>query len=657
MNDQRKQVSIIIVSYNVQHFLELCLDAVMRAIETIDAEVIVVDNCSSDDSCRMVREQFPGVLLLANSQNAGFAKANNQGIALAKGTYLHFLNPDTVLAEDFYTQTLAFLDRNPKVGCLGPRLIDGHGRYSLDSKKAFPSFWVSVFKVMGLSRLFPGSPFFNKYYAAHIREYQVAEVDILSGCCLLVRDSALKDAGGGFDEAYFMYCEDVDLCYRIQNAGYQNYYFPETTVVHYKGESTRKLSYHYMKVFYKAHALFVKKYYPRQLGTIYITSLRIVLSIRNFMNWGRHLFSLFKMFLLDALLLTIVTLLIKDVWFDTVAQVSSLNPNVLWVTLPVFVTIWLLSLYLNGAYDKPFSLFKAGRGMIVGTIIVLAGYGLLPLEYRYSRAVVLFSGLAGTMLLLLARWLLSLLKWIRLVPRGKVDYTAAVVSDDRGYTPILTLLSRSDYNLEVLGRVAIHPSDKDKVLGALPDLPDIRSIYHINELIFDAGALSYRSILYNMERCAPKPSYKIKASKGAVVIGSNEDKQNAELFLLNNRYQLGSSHNRRNKRIVDILTALLFLLFYPFIMWRVKNAQGFWEHIFQVLGGKKTWIGYTAAITSQFQLPAIKTPVAAPYPLKEDYSPDFYNQGKLAQLYATSYSTLDDLRLIWYNFRFLGEKK
>src|SRR5690606_25298945 len=143
--------------------------------------------------------------------------------------------------------------------------------------KSFPSFWVSVSKVLGFSKLFPNSTIFNKYYAAHVGEFEIAEVDILSGCCLFIAKDAIEKSGGAFDEQYFMYCEDVDLCYRLQQSGYTNYYFPEVDVLHFKGESTKKLTFSYMKIFYEAHAKFVKKYYPPKLGWLYNTSLKLVL--------------------------------------------------------------------------------------------------------------------------------------------------------------------------------------------------------------------------------------------------------------------------------------------------------------------------------------------------------------------------------------------
>lgn len=648
--------SVIIVSYNVQYFLELCIDSVIRALKHIPSEIIVVDNNSSDDSCALVTEKFKDVILIANKDNAGFSRANNQGVDIAKGRYIHFLNPDTVVPEDFYSTILKYLDQHEEVGCLGPRLIDGRGVYAPDSKKSFPSFWTSVFKVSGLAKLFPRSTTFNRYYAAQVGERETAEVDILSGCCLIVRRSAMEQAGGSFDESYFMYCEDVDLCHRVRLAGFRNVYFPEVTIIHYKGESTRKLSYRYMKIFYDAHALFVKKYYPKRLGAAYIASLRFVLSLRNLLNWCKHLFSLFKMFLLDTILLTLITLLVKDFWFENIAQVQPESNEILVMTIPAFIIIWLLSLFLNGAYDKPFSLFKAGRGMVLGTVLVLAGYGLFPLEYRYSRGIVLFSGMTGTVAVLLVRWLLSLMHWIRLVPRGKVDYKAAIVSNENDYAETSFVLESTHYNLEVIGRVTPEGEPASHVLGTISQLPFVQKLYRVNEFIFNSGSVSYKDMMLQMEKCAPLPFYKIHVPGSQALVGSNTSRHHAEEFSLDKKYNIGAADSRRNKRIGDILTSLLFLAGFPLWSLKVKNRRGFFHNTWQVLKGKKTWIGYPEPIATAAQLPRLKPAISPPYTLMEGYTSDQFNRTRLAEQYAIRYAMLDDLRLIWINLPFLGEK-
>jgi GT2 family glycosyltransferase len=652
------QVSVIIVSYNVQAFLELCLDSVTRALDKVAGEIYVVDNNSSDGSVALVREKFPEVNLMVNRENVGFSKANNQALEMAAGAYIHFLNPDTVLPEDFYQKTLAFFKTNPQVGCLGPKLIDGKGAFAQDSKKAFPSFWISVYKVTGLSRLFKNSPHFNRYYRKDIEEGQCAEVEILSGCCLLVSRSALSSVGGGFDEAYFMYCEDVDLCHRIRLAGFRNYYFPDVTVIHYKGESTRKLSYHYMKVFYKAHALFVRKYYPKNLGTIYINALRLVLGLRNFVHWGRHLFSVFKMFLLDAILLALVTLLVKNFWFENIAQIPEYDSWSFFKTLFIFLVIWLGSLFLNGAYDKPFSLFKAGRGMVAGTLLVLAGYALFPVEYRFSRGVVLFSGMTAAIVVLLARWLLGKLKWIRLVPRGKVDYKAAVVSDAAHFLHTVSLLEAKAYHASVIGRVdpGIEPLNPDSALGLIGNIRSLQAMYAIDEFIFNAAGLSYKKIIDAMQACGKRAFFKIQAAGQLTFVGSHYEKNNAEMYFVNQKYAIDMPGAKRNKRILDIIVALALGFLFPLLSLGMKQKKGFWNNIVQVLLGKKTWVAYDREITRNTQLPLLKPGVIPPYKVLAGYEPEGDNYLLLGEFYAKNYSVWDDLPFIKKNFRYLGNR-
>lgn len=243
------KLSVVIVNYNVRYFLELCLKSVQAAIPDIQAEIIVVDNNSPDDSVQMVRQLFPEVALLANTVNVGFAKANNQGVAMAKGEYVCILNPDTVLAEDTFTKILDFADSRPDAGAIGCRMIDGTGRFLPECKRNLPTPKVAFQKIFGSGDL---------YYARHIKPHQNGAVAILVGAFMLIRKEVYLEVGG-FDEKYFMYGEDIDLSHTITLAGYQNYYFGETTIIHFKGESTardatyRKRFYGAMQIFYAKH--------------------------------------------------------------------------------------------------------------------------------------------------------------------------------------------------------------------------------------------------------------------------------------------------------------------------------------------------------------------------------------------------------------------
>lgn len=244
------KLSVIIVNYNVRYFLELCLESVLAALKGIDAEIIVVDNNSADESCQIVKNLFPDVVLLENAKNVGFSKANNQGVNIAKGAYVCILNPDTVVAEDTFTKLLSFADTKENLGIVGCKLIDGTGKFLPESKRNLPVVKVALQKMKGNA---------TYYYANHVEEDKIAKVDILVGAFMLMKKEVFHELEG-FDEDYFMYGEDIDLSYKASKKGFDNYYYGKTTVIHYKGESTLKDGI-YAKRFYGAMQIFYKKHF------------------------------------------------------------------------------------------------------------------------------------------------------------------------------------------------------------------------------------------------------------------------------------------------------------------------------------------------------------------------------------------------------------
>ncbi|WP_018626797.1 glycosyltransferase family 2 protein [Niabella aurantiaca] len=260
-------LSIIIVSYNVKYFLEHCLRSVLHASEKISTEIIVVDNCSSDGSLEYLLPLFPQVSFIANKENAGFGKACNQGLARATGEFVLFLNPDTLIPEDCLKKTLAVFEQDPAVGALGIRMFNGQGLFLKESKRGFPSLSASFFKLSGIHRLFPGSRIFDRYYLGHLDAEQDQYAEVLAGAFMLIPRQVLEKTGS-FDEAFFMYGEDIDLSYRIYKAGYKNYYLSAPPILHFKGESTAKNSLSYIKNFYTAMGIFVSKHHkgPGRIG-------------------------------------------------------------------------------------------------------------------------------------------------------------------------------------------------------------------------------------------------------------------------------------------------------------------------------------------------------------------------------------------------------
>lgn len=254
------KLSIIIVSYNVRDFLEHCLISVRKSASGIESEVFVVDNNSTDQSADMVSEKFPEVHLIRNSVNLGFSKANNQALPYSKGEYILFLNPDTLVEECTFRKCIDFMDSRPLAGAMGVKMINGEGKYLPESKRSVPTPLVALYKISGLTALFPGSVHFGKYYLRHLSKDQTNKIEVLTGAFFFVRKKAL-DTAGWFDEDFFMYGEDIDLSLRILKKNYTIWYYPGTAIIHYKGESTRKSTINYVLTFYRAMIIYAKKHF------------------------------------------------------------------------------------------------------------------------------------------------------------------------------------------------------------------------------------------------------------------------------------------------------------------------------------------------------------------------------------------------------------
>lgn len=256
-------VSIIIVNYRVKFFLEQTIRSAQEAIAGLggDGEIIVVDNASGDDSMQFIKSRFGNeVQYIENADNVGFARANNQAIAIAKGEFTLILNPDTIIGSDTLSQSIEWFRTHSDCGAVGVRMLDGNGNFLPESKRSFTTPWVSFCKIFGLSALFPKSRIFARYHLRYLNEKQPHKVDILAGAFILAHTSTLQKIGG-FDERFFMYGEDIDLSYRIVQEGFSNYYLP-IPIIHYKGESTKKDSLRYVRVFYEAMLIFFRKHYP-----------------------------------------------------------------------------------------------------------------------------------------------------------------------------------------------------------------------------------------------------------------------------------------------------------------------------------------------------------------------------------------------------------
>ncbi len=635
-------LSVIIVNYNVREFLEQSLRSVRKASGGLSVEIFVVDNNSVDKSVEMVRTHFPDVHLIANEDNYGFGKANNQAIRQARGRYLLILNPDTIVQEDTFSTLVRFMDAHPDAGAAGCQILNPDGTFALESRRAFPTLPVAFFRMTGLSRFFPKSRLFGQYNLTYLPIEEEAEIDALSGSCMLVRRTALIHAraeaealeaagepltttlppppsekdrrqptpqaqeppptytgAGLLDESFFMYGEDLDWCYRIQKAGWKIYYTPETQIIHYKGESTKKGELRYVKLFYGAMLRFAGKHLKHRHSRLFLWLLQLGVvaraSLTVLANGLRHFFGpLLNFALILALVLGLGELRVAQTNID-------FTPLFYWMVAPGYGLIAVLCIAAMGGYRgrrrQRIGPIWLGMGM---ALIIIAALSFFIKDIAFSRAVVLASFPAGAILL-------SGLRRVRRAQRPGLRQALFVgeASEALRLQRMLTRTTQAPFQL--VGYVA--PSAGPE-LEAAPDLPCLGMLQHLRDLvrlrriddvIFASGNLTNQTIFTLMQRLHGLPTQtRILAAGREHVIGKASIDDLSTPTLIEAEEALGTPRSHVTRRVFESAVALLGMVVHPFVsvMARFKGAQSFWGHLVHrtkqwrdVLAGRRALIG------------------------------------------------------------------
>jgi GT2 family glycosyltransferase len=648
------RLSVIIVNYNVQHFLEQCLHSVFKAATRLETEIFVVDNNSVDGSVAMVKEKFPSVLLIENKKNTGFSYANNQAIHIAKGEYVLLLNPDTVVEEDTFEKVVSFMDEHPDAGGLGVKMLDGKGKFLPESKRGLPTPSVAFYKIFGLSRLFPHSHTFGKYHLGYLDNDKTHIVEILSGAFMLLRKKTL-DKIGLLDETFFMYGEDIDLSYRIILGGYKNYYFPETRIIHYKGESTKKSSVNYVFVFYRAMVIFAQKHFSQNNAKLFSVLINFAIYLRAGAAIAVRFLKSIALPAFDFVFILIGLFVIKSQYEKYLfIEGGSYSNSLIAVAFPAYILIWLLTTYLSGGYDKPIRLFHIFRGVLIGTGIILIGYSLLPEAYRFSRALILLG--MGWVLVsyFLSRMVLHIIgpKDFSLI--SDASKRIVIIGKEEEFKRVNDLLKQTQINTSFLGFVTVDNTAQNNAnyIGTIDQIEEIISIYKINEVIFCSRDISSQNIIdYMHTLVSADVDFKIAPPESLSIIGSNSIDTAGDLYIIDVN-SITKPKNRRNKRLTDILLSLLFILSFPIVVLFQQKKMGFIQNIFLVLFNSKTWVGYGKDLNEH--LPRLKPSVLSPADAIRGTIITSELRNRLHLIYSKDYKIENDLNVIWKSIQRLG---
>lgn len=651
------ELSVIIVNYNVQFFLENCLHSVFNALQQIDGEVILVDNNSVDGSLKMLEQKFPKVKVIANDRNLGFSRANNQAMKIAKGEFILLLNPDTVVEEDTFQVCLDFFRQDSKIGGIGVMMLDGKGNFLPESKRGLPTPAVAFYKIFGLSTLFPQSPRFSQYHLGHLSKDQNHEIEILSGAFMMIRKSVIDEIGM-LDESFFMYGEDIDLSYRITKAGFKNYYLADTSIIHYKGESTKKSSINYVYVFYRAMAIFAKKHFSQTNAKLFSFLINLAIYLRAALAVITRTAKHFILPLLDSAFLFIGIQAFKNYYEDQVKYVEggSYPIEVETFGIPMIVFSYLLSLLMNGAYVIPTPFNSLLRGVFSGSLLTLIIYSLLDESFRFSRAIILFSILWSLFIIPAYRYLLHLLN-LRKFRKAKAQ-RIAIIGKQEEIKRINSFLLDTPVEPEMIVTInSDGQSDGFEYTAKLYQLDDIIEIYGINEVIFCSKDISSKEIIKQMWHIEDQNvDFKIAPPESLYIIGSNSIESSGEYYILGSNAIL-KPINQRNKRLLDFVLSFIFFLLSPLLLLIMRNRLHFLKNLWLVLIGKFSWVGFTDLFEGSDQELRIKVGILSPADLYDSDTLDAHTIEKLNFEYGRNYSLGKDLEIIFNNLLNLGKKR
>lgn len=574
VSDKQIDISVVIVNYKVKEYIANLLNSLYKAQQDFTLEIFVVDNHSEDDSISFLRERYPDVHYIANKDNKGFGVANNQAIREARGTYTLIINPDTLVSEDTLQVLTAHMEQNSACGAAGCKILNPDGSFAPESRRSVPSIWTSACKVLGLNYLFPESRIFGKYYLSWLHEDEASKVPVLSGSFMFWRTSLLKELGG-FDERFFMYGEDIDLCYRVQQTDFHIDYVPETSIIHYKGESTKKGDLRYIRTFNKAMYQFFEKHYSTRYSFLFKVFIRLTIWLRTILSAIGTYLGKSKAILSDVLILNI-SLTIGFILRYALQGVNIVNPEgvkYLWINV-LLTVLYILSGSLLGLFREQ---HKSISRTLKALSLSYAGVVLITFFVRnlaYTRLGLTIAFAAGIVSFLIFRLLKVNRDKSGEYSSGRIRTSKVlIVGSGRVVSDIIAKIhSRPDWSYEIRGIVGepeeLPPELHELCLGPVAQLQDLVRAYKVDQVFFALNSISYKQMLKEISGLQKEDViFKLIPDSMDFILGKSKVEYMEAIPLVSVEFEYSKPLNRALKRLMDLCIAIPSFLILVLLCW------------------------------------------------------------------------------------------
>ena len=599
MSHKAIDISVVIVNYKVKEYIANLLNSLYKAQQNLAIEIFVVDNASEDGSKEFLTKRFSDIIFIQNNENLGFGKANNLAIDQSLGKYILIINPDTLVSEDTLTEMVAHMEGHPDCGAAGCKILNPDGTFAPESRRAVPSIWSSSSKLLGLNSLFPKSKLFGTYYMSWLDEGEPAQIPVLSGAFMFWRAEVLKSLKG-FDERFFMYGEDIDLCYRIQKTPYHIVYVPYTSIIHYKGESTQKDNLKYIKLFNKAMYQFYDKHYSSTYSSIFRVLIYLAVVLKTIFSFSVSFIKKSRLLFLDVLLFNVALSFVYVVRFSIdLSEIFEPERFRFFIVNLIVSTIYLIAASFIGSFkDKGQSLSTHLKALMI-TFIGIVIISFFANQFAFSR-LVLGAGFILTALLTISiRFFVTNKANTGMQNSGRIrNARILIVGDTDHVTGIVNKIhSRPDWHYEVIGAVQNGGADRkgEKFIGDISQLPELVKAYNIDQVFFVIASISYQKMLHSINRLQNENIVcKLIPESMDFILGKSNVEYLESIPLVKIEFGYSKPANQFIKRALDICLALptfLFLLITvsPSVIFSKKKKIRFNGLIFFRSGSEAKW--------------------------------------------------------------------